>query len=250
VFTVTDHVEEVDRVPDQPVLDIGSRLRIARQRVGISARGLAREIGVSPSLVSQIETGKSRPSVSTLYAITNVLGIPIEDLFDRPEQLNTGLAESRVGANPATQFALPDVLKALTASQGDSDIASGPGQRVLGPDRDREVGPVVEPDEREVLTLASGVTWERLGQVPGVHIDFLRITYAPGSTSADNCQLMRHPGGECGYVVSGELILTLGFDDYPLSPGDAVSFNSSTPHGYRNDGTEPAVGIWFVLEST
>jgi hypothetical protein len=35
-----------------------------------------------------------------------------------------------------------------------------------------------------------------------------------------------------------------------LQPGDAVSFDSTTPHGYRNDGSEPAVGIWFVLERT
>jgi hypothetical protein len=35
-----------------------------------------------------------------------------------------------------------------------------------------------------------------------------------------------------------------------LQRGDAVSFDSTTPHGYRNDGAEPAVGIWFVLERT
>jgi quercetin dioxygenase-like cupin family protein len=49
-------------------------------------------------------------------------------------------------------------------------------------------------------------------------------------------------------VLSGELILTLGFDEIHLHPGDAISFESTTPHRYRNDGTEPAVGIWFVLE--
>jgi quercetin dioxygenase-like cupin family protein len=51
-------------------------------------------------------------------------------------------------------------------------------------------------------------------------------------------------------VISGELILTLGFEEHRLGPGDAVSFDSTTPHGYRNDGTEPAVGVWFVLERT
>ncbi|WP_222851033.1 helix-turn-helix domain-containing protein [Phytoactinopolyspora mesophila] len=233
-------------MPRQSALEIGSRLRAERQRVGISARALAREIGVSPSLVSQIETGKSRPSVSTLYAITNTLGISIEDLFDRPER-----ALGSEGADPAgvsVETGLPDVLAALAGQHGGPAVSSG--QRVLGPDREREVGPVVQPGEREILTLDSGVTWERLGQVPGAHIDFLRITYQPGSTSAGNGRLMRHSGVEYGYVVSGELVLTLGFDEYQLGPGDAVSFSSSIPHGYRNDGIEPAVGIWFVLEST
>jgi mannose-6-phosphate isomerase-like protein (cupin superfamily) len=33
-----------------------------------------------------------------------------------------------------------------------------------------------------------------------------------------------------------------------LHPGDSVCFDSTTPHSYRNQGTEPAVGIWFVIE--
>jgi quercetin dioxygenase-like cupin family protein len=49
-------------------------------------------------------------------------------------------------------------------------------------------------------------------------------------------------------VLSGELILTLGFEEIHLRAGDAISFESTTPHRYRNEGAEPAVGIWFVLE--
>ena len=106
----------------------------------------------------------------------------------------------------------------------------------------------MRPDEREILTLDSGVTWELLGQVPDTHVDFLRITYQPGGSSSSAGLLMRHSGTEYGFVTSGELVLTLGFDEHHLRAGDAVSFDSTTPHGYRNDGDEPAVGIWFVLE--
>jgi quercetin dioxygenase-like cupin family protein len=60
---------------------------------------------------------------------------------------------------------------------------------------------------------------------------------------------MRHPGAEYGYLISGELILTLGFDELRLTPGDAVSFESTTPHRYHNDGSTPAVGVWFVAGS-
>ncbi|NEE02394.1 helix-turn-helix domain-containing protein [Phytoactinopolyspora halotolerans] len=238
------------------MLDIGARLRSERSRRGISARALAREIGVSPSLISQIETGKSRPSVSTLYAITNALGVPIETLFDRADHVPSAVNVVDQVARPhdAELAALAAAIhggteRPETAGDAEEPTSSGPGLRILGPDREREVGPVVQPAEREVLTLDSGVTWERLGQVPGTHVDFLRITYEPGSTSASNGRLMRHPGFEYGYVVGGELILTLGFDEYRLGVGDAVSFDSTTPHGYRNDGIEPAVGIWFVLET-
>ena len=48
---------------------IGSRLRANRTMRHLTLRELARRVGVSPSLISQIETGRSQPSVGTLYAI-------------------------------------------------------------------------------------------------------------------------------------------------------------------------------------
>jgi quercetin dioxygenase-like cupin family protein len=59
---------------------------------------------------------------------------------------------------------------------------------------------------------------------------------------------MRHPGSEYGFLASGRLTLTLGFEEISLGPGDSISFDSTTPHAYRNDGDEPAVGVWFVVE--
>lgn len=198
---------------------VGERLRAARAGRGVSLRALARDLGVSASLISQIETGKSQPSVSTLYALTTALGISVEDVFasaDPPAEVDGTGVPSMVGV-----------------------LAAARGQRV---------GPLIRPAERQLLQLDSGVTWERLGQVPDSHVDFLLITYAPGGTSSSNGGLMRHRGAEYGFLHSGELSLTLGFDEVVLRPGDAISFESTTPHRYRNDGTEPAVGIWFVTE--
>ncbi|MEA2270940.1 MAG: Helix-turn-helix domain, partial [Solirubrobacteraceae bacterium] len=39
----------------------------------MSLRELARRLGISPSAVSQIETGRARPSVTTLWAIVTEL---------------------------------------------------------------------------------------------------------------------------------------------------------------------------------
>ena len=61
--------------------DIGTRLREERERVQISQRELARRIGLSASLISQIESGQSKPSVSTLYAIVTELGVSVDDVF-------------------------------------------------------------------------------------------------------------------------------------------------------------------------
>jgi transcriptional regulator with XRE-family HTH domain len=201
------------------IASIGARIRIERQRRGASVRGLARDVGVSASLISQIETGKSLPSVSTLYAITTALGVPIDGLF---------AARIDEPAAPPVGFADAVGLRA--------------------PDRAVSTGPHLSPGGREILTLESGVTWERLGQLGGHHVDFLKIAYGPGSTSARGGELMRHAGTEYGYLISGELVLTLGADERRLSAGDSVCFDSTTSHGYRNDGEVDAVGIWFVEE--
>jgi len=298
-------------VASSAVPPIGARLRAERRRRDVSVRGLAREIGVSASLISQIETEKSSPSVSTLYAITTALGISIEDLFgDPPADEPAGAAADGVATDEASDDAAeaPDgaevngervpalavvgehgahplvtplrvdgsagasgVGAALAAAIGAATLvptapsrddalpATGPaatgaaatGPAATGPaatGSDRRVGPVVGPDNREMLTLDSGVTWELLGRIPHKHVDFLLITYQPGGTSSSSGLLMRHSGAEFGYVVSGELTLTLGFDTHRLRAGDAVSFDSSTPHAYRNETSEPAVGVWFVLE--
>jgi transcriptional regulator with XRE-family HTH domain len=224
---------------------VGGRIRSERIRRGLSVRGLARNVGVSASLVSQIETGRSRPSVSTLYAITKALDISLEDVFDTTEPADR-VAAPAVGSGEAATPApvvgrLPSVAHALAASAA---AAAAGGASVAAP----QLGPLVRPDEREVLELDSGVTWERLGQVPGVHVDFILATYAPGGSSSSTGQLMRHQGVEYAYVLSGELTLTLGFDQHVLSPGDAVSFASTKPHAYRNDGVTPAVGVWCVFD--
>ena len=73
---------------------IGPRLRARRERVGLSLRELARRIGVSASLISQIERDKVNPSVSTLYALVRELGLSMGDLFAADGDAGTGRAPS------------------------------------------------------------------------------------------------------------------------------------------------------------
>jgi DNA-binding XRE family transcriptional regulator/quercetin dioxygenase-like cupin family protein len=199
------------------VLRIGQRIRAERVSRGISLRGLARSVGLSPSLISQIETGKCQPSVSTLYAITTALGVSVQDVFG-----DAGSDGQAVDGQPVT----------LTTAVGAGVPVASAG--------------VICPGQREILELDSGVTWQRLGHVPGSNVDFLMVSYAPGGCSSADGRLMEHPGNEYGYLMQGELVVTLGFQSHRLTAGDAVSFASATPHSYRNDGRVPAVGIWFV----
>ncbi|MER7796254.1 XRE family transcriptional regulator [Microbacterium sp. NPDC096154] len=64
--------------------ELGERIRRAREARGASLRAIAADAGISPSLLSQVETGKVRPSVSTLYAITTCLGLSVDDVLGAP----------------------------------------------------------------------------------------------------------------------------------------------------------------------
>jgi len=62
-------------------VDVGTRLRELRQERGKSMRALARMSGLSTNALSMIERGLTSPSVSTLYKISEALGIPITAFF-------------------------------------------------------------------------------------------------------------------------------------------------------------------------
>ena len=92
---------------DPKVPPIGPRIRAERARRDVTIRALARDIGVSPSLISQIETGKSQPSVSTLYAISSALDLPLEDLFDADEFARAGDRQLRLPGPQACATSAP-----------------------------------------------------------------------------------------------------------------------------------------------
>src|SRR5580692_1730040 len=69
---------------------IGPRLRHHRQRRGISLRKLAAQADISPSALSQIELGRSLPTVGTLYAIVGALDVSFNQLLSDGEEGGSG----------------------------------------------------------------------------------------------------------------------------------------------------------------
>ncbi|MCW2983664.1 MAG: transcriptional regulator, family [Conexibacter sp.] len=191
---------------------VAARLRAHRERHGMSARSLAREVRCSPSLISQIENGKANPSVATLYAIVSALGISLDELFADPE--------------PADR---PDQLTAAERLEG---------------------GMVLRSDRRPSISLASGVHWERLTPTTDPDVDFLYVTYDVGGASCPPDALMRHNGREYGLVLAGRLGATVGFDNYELEPGDSIVLPSTTPHRFWTIGDQPTTVVWTVVGRT
>ena len=187
---------------------IGDRLREERTKAGISQRELARRLGLSASLISQLESGQSKPSVGTLYAIVTELNLSLDRVI-RGDDYDDG--------SPATG--------------GNNGAAS----------------PLVHPGDRQAIELDSGVRWEELSATSEHGVDFLLAVYEVGGASTADESLMRHHGREYGYVISGTLGIRIGFQEYELGPGDSIAFDSTQPHRLFNKGEVPVQAIWFVV---
>jgi DNA-binding XRE family transcriptional regulator len=205
--------QESDTESTMRVDVLGDRLRAARKAHGISLRELARRIGVSASLISQIETQKVHPSVSTLYSLASELGASVDELL---------FEDAPIASKP-----------------------SGEGWDFLIDHPLME--PVQRGADRHVMNLDSGVRWERLTTEAVLGIDFLYLVYQPGAESSRKDGMQRHTGREWGYVIEGTLHVTVGFDEHVLEPGDSVAFDSTVPHRLHNDGETEVRAIWYVL---
>jgi transcriptional regulator with XRE-family HTH domain len=192
---------------NDPVDGIGRRIAAYRAQRGLRVSDLARSVGVSPSLVSQIEHGQSRPSVSTLFAVAEALSLPVDAFFrEQPDPASP--------AEPRETLAYVDPY-------------------------------LVRRAKRVVVDIEGGVCWERLTPTPLRDVEFLELVYEPGAQS--NPTLYRHPGTEMIVVLSGRLDIYLGFERYHLAPGDSMHFSSALPHRYVNPTRETTRAITTIL---
>jgi transcriptional regulator with XRE-family HTH domain len=187
-------------------------------------RELARRLEVSASLVSQIETGKIEPSVKTLYAMVTELGVSFDDVF--------AAVEAPGEATTRTHQAQPVAADTATAART---------QTARGAARIQRAG------EGRTLELQTGVRWERLFSSPESEVEVRHTTYPPGSSSSEHGAFVRHAGREFGVVTQGKLNITVGFDDYVLTSGDSITFDSTIPHRLHNAGDEPVHTVWLEI---
>ena len=190
-------------------LDVGDELRRVRVSRKLSLRSVATEVGVSASLLSQVETGKTQPSVSTLYALVNHLGISLDGLMKGQIQV---------------------------------DSTSGAGGY-----EDGHHGIVQRRSENPLIEMENGVAWERLADGGREDADPLMVTYEPGSSSSVDGKMMRHDALEYGVIIEGTLTLKIEKEVHEIYPGDSFSFDANRLHMYENNSARPARGIWFVI---
>ena len=189
-------------------LAIGAELRRVRVSRKLSLRSVATAVGVSASLLSQVETGKTQPSVSTLYALVNHLGISLDGLI-----------------------------------KGQSNLEA----QDLNGYEDGHHGIVQRRNENPKIEMENGVVWERLADGGRVDADPLMVAYEPGSSSSVEGKMMRHDALEYGVIIEGTLTLRIENEVHEIYPGDSFSFDANRLHIWENNSAKPARGIWFVI---
>jgi transcriptional regulator with XRE-family HTH domain len=233
----------VDSRPEagQPSADnrvqLGNRLRRARAEAGMSLREMARRTDVSPSFISQVELGRATPSVGTLYAIVSELGLSLDSLMKEEED--------HANEETATEGPGEPIAKAQAATVPHTASNPADGPVVPLPETGSLPG-LQRANERPELWMGK-VRWERLTPADDPAVEFLRVTYPPGTESCRPDNLMHHRGKEYIHILSGRLEVQVAFARQVMDAGDSLNFDSSTPHRLSNPYQEACVALWVVV---
>jgi transcriptional regulator with XRE-family HTH domain len=224
-------LEAVAAAAERQFATIRDRLVERRQQLGMSMSELARTIGVSPSMISQIERGQSLPSVETLFALAAALGATVDTFFSSADRDSGGGASSILANGP-----------------GDGNVPKAHARLLVGDDSSAKTAPhryLVRREQRAAIDIQGGVRWERLTPFAMEEVEFLELIYEPGAQS--NEHLYRHPGFEMVVVLEGRFEIHVGFEVYTLDEGDGMAFASSLPHRYVNPLAQISRAITTIL---
>jgi transcriptional regulator with XRE-family HTH domain len=106
---------------------------------------------------------------------------------------------------------------------------------------------VQRPEDRMVVTGdalrgGKGVTYERLVPLAAGNLLEANIhVVEPGGEKSDP---ITHQGEAVGYLISGEIDLTIDGAVYRVKAGDSFFFKAHLPNGYLNVGDEIARIVW------
>lgn len=91
------------------ILEIGRRVRAARQAAGLTQQRLAEAIGNRQGYVTALESGGGNPTVQTLFRIALALGISVGSLF--PEDSATPPSQADIARLVETMARLEPLLR-------------------------------------------------------------------------------------------------------------------------------------------
>lgn len=177
-------------------IQIGLKLKHQRKRKGISISSLSKKSGVSTGQISQIEQGKTIPSVISLYKLASALNVDLNYFFEEENSYVLQKAGER---------------------------------RVVITNEGRNRYEILSPTETK-----------------NHKMDFTIITLQPHSVYEGEKPEFSHEGEECGYILSGAMVVNIDEERVVLNEGDSIYFSSAKLHCYENPFDEECVSIWAM----
>ncbi len=110
-----------------------------------------------------------------------------------------------------------------------------------------EAGPtsVVKTKQRRTIFSGDGFTYE--AATDGAHhLSCIVMTVQDAETHDSTA----HTADEIGYIVSGELSITVDSSEQRLQPGDCIYIEAGHPHSYRKIGADDCVSVWFSYSAS
>ena len=135
---------------------VGRQTRAFRRQKGLTISQLAKEMGISNGMLSKIENGQTAPSLQTLKALSQALGVPLTALFMGFEETREamhiksgeGVEADRAGTRSGHQYSL------LGNIAGSSGVSVEPYLILLTEESD--VFPTFQHDGMEFLYMLEG----------------------------------------------------------------------------------------------
>jgi transcriptional regulator with XRE-family HTH domain len=73
-------------------------------------------------------------------------------------------------------------------------------------------------------------------------MDLLLVTLAPGASTYEE---RAHYGDECGFVLAGKIVLSIGKETHRAAAGDSFYYTSNKKHWIENRSDKPARILWI-----
>ena len=199
--------------PNETAIQLGPRIRDARERAGLTIVEVAHRSGYSPGYISQVERDLANPSIGTLKRIAGALDVPLASFFGGDSQ------EAANGAHP--------------------------GQ---GPERSNGPRVVRAARRKALLYPGSHIHHQLLSPDLQGRLEAIWVSAPVGTGSGEEPYL--HEGEEVGVVIRGRAECRVGDELFELEVGDAITLPSTTPHTWRNSGDETLEMIWVSTPPT
>lgn len=192
---------------------VGSRIRARRQELNLTLQNVADRTSLSKSFLSQVEIGRTWPSVQALERISEVLQTPVR-VFVAEGNDGPGAAPYRRPVSDPTPDSHPDPVVRV----------------VRGDERKQVVYPGREP--LDLLTPDLGRAME--------------VTMTADDPGAWHTVPRREPEAEeFALVLSGTYEVETGGEVHTVGAGDSIYFSPEEVYRLRAIGAEPAEAIWI-----